>query len=224
MLLNKTLWKGSLTLIIIAVLGLILYDILSIIDFNTIWIDQQVKNQGTAGIFYFILLSALTTACGLPRQLAAFLGGYAFGVSLGTLLATLGVTLGCLTSFYFSRIAVRSFIKNKFPTKVKGINSFLQDHTFTKTIIIRLLPIGSNLITNLVAGVTNIKGIQFIFGSFIGYLPQMIIFAIAGNGIEILSFWKVGLSASLFIISSLLSARLYQQYKVDKQIKKSLTA
>ena len=219
---NKALWKGLLTLFSMVLLGFLLNFVLSETDFNQAWIDSQVKNQGTTGILYFTLFCMLSTACGLPRQLAAFLGGYAFGVLNGALLATLGTTLGCILSFYFARILARSFVRKKFPNKVKGIDRFLHHHAFTKTIIIRLLPVGSNLVTNLVVGVTHAKGSHFIAGSFIGYLPQMIIFAIAGSGVEVLSFWKIGLSILLFIISSLLSARLYRQYKMDKKTRESL--
>ncbi|NOQ14737.1 MAG: SNARE associated Golgi protein [Methyloprofundus sp.] len=219
---NKALLKGLLTLSSMVLLGLLINFVLSATDFNQAWIDSQVKNQGITGILYFILLCMLTTASGLPRQLAAFLGGYAFGVLNGALLATLGATFGCILTFYFARILARSMIKKRFPNKVNGINRFLHHHAFTKTIIIRLLPIGSNLITNLVVGVTHAKASHFIAGSFIGYLPQMIIFAIAGSGVEVLSFWKIALSAVLFIVSSLLSARLYRQYKMDKQTRESL--
>ena len=219
---NKALWKGLLTLLSMVLLGLLINYVLSVTDFNQAWADNQVKNQGPTGVLYFTLLCMLTTACGLPRQLAAFLGGYAFGVLNGTLLATFGTTLGCILSFYFARIIARSFVRKKFPNKVNAINRFLHHQAFTKTIIIRLLPIGSNLVTNLVVGVTHAKGSHFIAGSFIGYLPQMIIFAIAGSGVEVLSFWKIGLSVVLFIISSLLSARLYRQYKMDKKTRESL--
>lgn len=221
---NRALWKGVLTLVSMVLLGLLINYLLSVSEFDQAWVDCQVKNQGTTGILYFILLCMFTTACGLPRQLAAFLGGYAFGVLNGTLLATFGTTLGCILSFYFARLLARSIVRKKFPKKVSGIDRFLHDHAFTKTIIIRLLPIGSNLITNLVVGVTHAKGSHFIAGSFIGYLPQMIIFAIAGSGVEVLSFWKIGLSIALFIVSSLLSARLYRQYKMDKQTRESLAS
>jgi uncharacterized membrane protein YdjX (TVP38/TMEM64 family) len=219
----KARLKGLLTLVIMILLGLLINYVLSVTDFNQAWIDSQVKNKGVLGIFYFTLLCMITTACGLPRQLAAFLGGYAFGVVSGTLLSTLGVTLGCILSFYFARFSARSMIKKRFPRKVASIDRFLHRHAFTKTIIIRSLPIGSNLITNLVVGVTHTKASHFIAGSFIGYLPQMIIFSLAGSGVEVLSFWKIGFSVVLFIISSSLSVRLYRQYKTDKQTRESLT-
>lgn len=218
----KSLLKGLLTLLGMVVLGLLIHYALSNTDFNQAWIDAHVRNQGAQGIAYFILFCTLTTACGLPRQLAAFLGGYAFGVLNGSLLATFGATLGCILSFYFARLFARSFVKKKFSKKINGINQFLQQSAFTKTIIIRLLPIGSNLATNLVVGVTHTKASHFITGSFIGYFPQMIIFAIAGSGVEVLSWWKIGLSVLLLVISSLLSGRLYRQYKMDKRTRESL--
>jgi len=221
---NKAFIKGLLTLVTMILLGLLINYVLTVTDFNQAWVDSQVKNKGALGILYFTLLCMITTACGLPRQLTAFLGGYAFGILNGTLLATLGVTLGCILSFYFARIFARSTIKKRFPSKVSGIDHFLDHHAFTKTIIIRLFPIGSNLITNLVVGVTHAKASHFIAGSFIGYLPQMIIFAIAGSGVEVLSYWKIGISVVLFIISSLLSARLYRQYKMDAKTRESLAA
>ena len=218
----KLIAKGLLSLLGMVLLGLAIHYALSMTDFNQAWIDAHVKNQGLIGIAYFILFCTVTTGAGLPRQLAAFLGGYAFGITNGALLATFGATLGCIVSFYFARLLAKSFISKKFPKKIKGINQFLQHKAFTKTIIIRLLPIGSNLATNLVVGVTHTKGSHFIAGSFIGYLPQMIIFAIAGSGVEVLSWWKIALSVLLFIISSLLSIRLYQQYKMDQRTRESL--
>jgi uncharacterized membrane protein YdjX (TVP38/TMEM64 family) len=98
------------------------------------------------------------------------------------------------------------------------IDRFLAKSPFTKTIVIRLLPIGNNLVTNLVAGVSHVSGLSFVMGSMIGYLPQMAIFALMGKGVIVLSIWKVVLSIALFVISSLLSVRLYKQYKADSLI------
>lgn len=219
----KKLAKGLVTIALLIGLGLLLNYLLNQSDFNQAWIDSKVKHHGSLGVLYFMLFATITTAIGLPRQIAAFLGGYAFGISIGSIIATFATTLGCVVSFYVARLVGRRFIEKKFAHKVKDVNRFLKQKTLIKTIIIRLLPVGSNLITNLVAGVTKVKGRWFFMGSFIGYLPQMIIFAIAGSGVEVVSAWKISLSLILFIISSLLSWHLYRQFKMDKQTRESLT-
>ena len=183
---------------------------------NEQWVDRHIRDQGLIGILAYVGFCSLFTAGGLPRQLAAFLGGYAFGFTIGVLLATLAATIGCIITFYLAKLIARPFIKKRYLDKIQNIHQFLQNRTFTMTIIIRLLPIGSNLITNMVAGVAQINNRQFFLGSFIGYLPQMMIFALVGSGIEVMSVWKITLSIVLLIVSSILSGYLYKEYKLEQ--------
>lgn len=180
---------------------------------NESWIDSEITNSGFTGFLYFFIIAILITACGFPRQMVAFLGGYAFGFTEGTLAATVATTFGCLLSFYLARFVIRPFIVKKHPARLYAVNQFLNKQTFSKTIIIRLLPVGSNMVTNAVAGAANIQIRPFIAGSFIGYFPQMIIFALAGSGVVVLSYWKISLSVVLFVVSTILSAILYKQHK-----------
>ena len=53
--------------------------------FNQAWVDQYIRQQGSTGIIYFIVIIALATSLGLPRQAAAFAAGYAFAAWQGTL-------------------------------------------------------------------------------------------------------------------------------------------
>lgn len=204
----------KIILLLILISGGVIFSSLGAWDnINEQWIDAHIRNQGLSGILTFVGFCALFTACGFPRQLAAFLGGYAFGFVGGTILATIATSLGCIISFYIAKIFARPTVRKKYPAKIKALQTFLNHQTFKKTIIIRLLPVGSNLITNLVAGVARINVKAFVLGSFIGYFPQMIIFALAGSGIEVMSFWKLTISIALFIISSILSGYLYRDYK-----------
>ncbi len=205
--------KKIMSLLVLISIGLILSSLGAWDGINEQWIDAHIRNQGFSGVLTFVGFCALFTACGFPRQLAAFLGGYAFGFISGTLLATIATALGCTLSFYVAKIIARPTIRKKYPAKIKAIHSFLDHKTFSKTIIIRLLPVGSNLVTNLVAGVARINVKAFVAGSFVGYLPQMIVFALAGSGIEVMSVWKISISIALFIVSSILSGYLYRDYK-----------
>ena len=139
---------------------------------------------------------------------------------VGGLISTLplfdGAVIGCMLTFFVSRLLLRPLIKRRYAQRIHRINDFLQDQPISKTIVIRLLPVGNNLLTNLLAGVTNVKGRHFLLGSGIGYIPQMAVFALMGKGIVVLSIWKIALSIVLFCFSTALSVRLFKQYKHSK--------
>ena len=208
--------NGLLLLVACAFVGFLLSFIPVADVLNQNWVDLHIRNGGWQGALTFLLIGAAATAIGTPRQMIAFLGGYAFGFVEGCWLSTLAATFGCMLSFTFSRVVARTYIRRRFALKIRPVNLFLATQPAIKTIIIRLLPVGNNLVTNLVAGVTQVNALAFISGSFVGYLPQMAIFALMGKGIVVMSIWKVGLSVLLFFISGGLSYRLYQHYKTSR--------
>lgn len=192
----------------------LLFHLLGIADhFNKAWVDQYIRQQGTNGILYFIVLIALATSFGLPRQAAAFAAGYAFGTWQGTLIATFAAALGCCITFYTARFILRPLVLTRFSDKVTLFNRCLQHNTFEKTFIIRLIPAGNNFLLNLCSGVAQINAFKFISGSYLGFFPQMAIFAFAGSGVQMMSYWQIGASTLLSVIAMLMSYRLYNKYK-----------
>ncbi|MGB0682124.1 MAG: TVP38/TMEM64 family protein [Magnetovibrionaceae bacterium] len=181
--------------------------------FDQAWIDSHIRGQGLTGEALFIAAGALFTAVGLPRQMVGFLGGYAFGLFLGTGLAVLAAALGCATTFYYSRFLGRSLVAGRFPGKVKKIDAFLAGNPFTMTLLIRFLPVGSNVVTNLAAGVTSVRALPFIGGSALGYVPQTLIFALVGSGVDVAAGYRIGLGALLFVVSAALGVYLYRRYR-----------
>tara|TARA_R110001606_G_scaffold258631_2_gene406418 strand:+ start:21652 stop:22383 length:732 start_codon:yes stop_codon:yes gene_type:complete len=211
---HKTWYKNGLgTLLFCVVIGLLLSNFNIFSSLNENWIDRDIRDAGGIGIIYFLGIGVLATACGAPRQIVAFLGGYAFGAIGGTLLSTLAATIGCAVTFYISKCLVKPFIQRKFSHQSKLADRFLSKAPTRKTIIIRMLPFGSNVLTNIVAGSTNVSPKAFLTGSMIGYLPQMLIFALLGKGILVGSELKILFSAILFFLSSFLSFSLYKKYR-----------
>jgi len=177
------------------------------------WIDTQVRGQGFRGELIFLGMAAITTAVGFPRQVVAFLGGYAFGFVFGTLLAVLGTVTGGLLTFFYARWFGRSLVLHRFPNRIRKLDDFLSGHPFTMALIIRLLPVGSNVGTNLVAGVCSVAALPFLAGSGVGYLPQTLVFALAGSGVHFDPSLRLSLAALLFVISSLLGVWLYRSHR-----------
>lgn len=81
------------------------------------------------------------------------------------------------------------------------------------TLLIRLLPVGNNLLTNLAAGISSIRPTAFFSGSYLGYLPQTLVFALVGSGVNISQPLKIGLAAALFVVSGLLGVYLYRHHR-----------
>jgi len=79
-----------------------------------------------------------------------------------------------------------------------------------------LLPLGSNLVTCLAAGVSGVSALAFISGSAVGYLPQTIVFTLIGSGIEVDPEMRIGLSVVLFVVSGMLGVYLYRKHRHGK--------
>lgn len=183
--------------------------------FNQQWVDANVTTMGYQGTLYFIVIIALAISIGLPRQVAAFAAGYAFGVLQGTLTATFAAVIGCCITFATARFILRPMVSKRFSNKIAIINRFLQHKTFQKAVIIRLIPAGNNFLLNVAAGIGKINPLPFISGSYLGYFPQMAIFALAGSGLQMMSYWQIGSSVLLSLLATLLSYRLYKQYQAQ---------
>ena len=186
--------------------------------FNQNWVDENVRGAGVKGNFIFLFGAGLFIALGLPRQIVSFLGGYAFGLLLGTSLALMATGFGCVISFTFARFMGREFVSTRFPARLKKANSFLKHNSFSMALLIRLLPLGSNLVTNLVAGVSSASATGFLAGSVLGYIPQTVIFALLGSGINLDPVFRITSSVLLFVLSAALGIYLYRRYRQGQEL------
>ncbi|MBL4615163.1 MAG: TVP38/TMEM64 family protein [Magnetovibrio sp.] len=186
------------------------------------WIDTHIKGQGLTGELLFVGLATLATGVGLPRQVVSGLAGYAFGLALGTGLALLGTILGCIGAFYYARLLARAPLQKKFSGRVRRLDSFLHDHPFSMTLLVRMLPVGSNVATNLAAGVSSIRAVPYFNGSALGYIPQTLIFALLGSGVAVDPALRISLSIILFVASGLLGVYLYRRFRHGKSLDKSI--
>jgi uncharacterized membrane protein YdjX (TVP38/TMEM64 family) len=182
------------------------------------WIDTEIRGRGVTGELLLVATGAVFVAVGLPRQIISFLAGYGFGFVAGLGLGLAATTLGCIISFFYARFLGRDVIARRFPGRVRRIDDFLADNPFTMTLLIRFLPAGSNLVTNLAAGVSRVGWLSFVAGSAVGYVPQTAVFALVGSGIGVDPVWRIGLSAVLFVVCGGLGIHLYRRYRHGKSL------
>ena len=180
------------------------------------WVDSDIRGQGFTGELLFVGVGMMFTAVGLPRQIICFLAGYAFGLLEGTALAMVATVLGCIVAFFYARIMGRSFVVGRFPDRVQRIDDFLHENPLSMTLLIRLLPLGSNVVTNLAAGVSGVGAVPFFLGSAIGYLPQTLVFTLVGSGFSVDPEFRIAISVILFAVSGFLGVFLFRKYRHGK--------
>ncbi|ELI1838250.1 VTT domain-containing protein [Vibrio fluvialis] len=177
------------------------------------WVRSYLISHGISGTMALLLFGAVFTGCGGPRQLIAFTFGFAFGSVWGTVLCILSTLGGALCSYSVAHFTLKPTLTRKFGRRVEQFRQFVGSAPFSKILIIRLFPVGNNLITNLLSGIASVPLKAFIAASLIGYLPQTLIFALAGSGVGSANEWQLIISIALGIISMVLTGHLYQKYR-----------
>jgi uncharacterized membrane protein YdjX (TVP38/TMEM64 family) len=194
----RAAWKPALMLAGLAGLGLAL---------RTVGFDPRgaVEAAGRQGPIGFVLIGTLACAAALPRQVVALAGGYAFGFWPGCALALVAEMLGCAVDFYWARLlgrrAASAFIDRREGGRLHRLDRFLAERAFTATLTLRLLPFGNNFVLNLLAGVSGVAAAPFLAASLFGYVPQTVVFALAGAGASLSDGAQLGLAVALLAAS-----------------------
>ncbi len=207
------IFRGLVVIVVLALASFLVGDVL-----DQQWIDTHVRGHGLSGELLFLVAGWLLASVGMSRQVIAFLGGYGFGFLQGLLLSTLVVVAGCITTFYIARYLLRSFLLQRYAGSLNRVGRFVDQNTFAMTVLLRLLPLGSNLMVNVAAGVSCVRSVPFFLGSSLGYVPQMLIFALVGSGTSVDQFWQVALAMVLFVAATLIGIWLYRKYRHGKTL------
>lgn len=181
-------------------------------------LDGHVLEAGERGPVLFVVLAAGACALGVPRQVAAYAGGLAFGFWAGTGLALAAMVLGCVASFVWARLVAREWARERMRRvwggRLARVDAFLAANPFTATLTLRLLPVGNNLALNLLAGVSGVPARPFVLASAVGYVPQAAVFALLGGGVRVAQGVQVGVAVALFAASAALGVLLARRRSV----------
>jgi uncharacterized membrane protein YdjX (TVP38/TMEM64 family) len=207
----RALLKGLTLIVVFVAVGLVFehWSFHDLLDSG--WVDNSVRGKGLAGLALFLGVGALVVAIGLPRQAVCFLAGYGFGLGKGFVLASAASLLGCAIAFFFARFLARDLVARRLANRARRIDSFLGRNPFSTTVMIRFLPVGSNVLTNLLAGLSSVPPSPFLLGSLVGYVPQTVVFALLGSGVRVQPTLRFGIGLALFLISAVLGVILYRR-------------
>ena len=133
---------------------------------------------------------------------------------LGRLRPALAAELGgCAVDFFWARLIARDWAARRIRGRLARLDQRLSRHPFSATLTLRLLPVGNNILLNLIAGVSAVAPIPFLAASTIGYIPQTIVFGLLGSGTRVDRSQQFLLAAALFALATLLGLWLMRRMR-----------
>lgn len=217
-------WRGSpLTAALVLFVGLLVLSLLMRAfgpDTDAInrLVDALIRDQGLAGMVLYVVLVGVLSCVAVPRQALSFAGGFALGALPGAALATLGTTLGCALAFGAARTFGRARIERRYGPRIAKLNRFLSRAPLLMAMLLRLFPSGNNLLFSLMGGVSRMGGGAFVGGSFLGYIPQNLIFALLGSGARVDPGWQLALGTALFVLVTACGVWGYRLYQREPEV------
>ena len=171
----------------------------------------SLESAGAKGIVAFLITGMLATSVGLPRQLVAFIAGLAYGTVLGLLFSLTAALAGCCLTATVSRRFLSSMVTERYPRAIVTLERLVKRDLFLKILVLRLQPLGTNLLTNVCIGFTSGSLPRFLAASAIGYVPQMLVFNLLGSGVRVDSQNQLILSVVLLLVSIAIGVILYKR-------------
>ena len=177
------------------------------------WGRDALDAPAQAGPAGFVLVAAAACAVGVPRQLVAYAAGRGFGWGAGCILALVAEVAGCAADFVWARSVARDWAARRIRGRLARLDGQLRRHPFGATLTLRLLPVGSNILLNLLAGVSAVALGPFLLASAIGYLPQTVVFALLGGGVRVDRTEQMLVAGVLFVAASALGLWLMRRIR-----------
>lgn len=199
-------------MLLVLVLGAVL--LRHIPGFQSILGSTSYLKAGLWGRCVFLVGATVWCAFGLPRQVAGFAAGLAYGLVEGTLLITLSATAGCVAGFYWARWGGQAWARVRLGQRFARMDAMLTQQPFLSILTLRLLPVGSALLLNILGGVSGMRLLPFVGATVLGGLPQNLVVVLLGSGVKLNAWWQTALGGGLFLASALLGLWLWRRSRL----------
>lgn len=144
-------------------------------------LQRLLAGAGPFAPAIFCGVAAVAIFVGAPRLVFYTAGGVLFGFGLGFACAQLAALAGAYGPFMFARRVGDDWVLARLE-RFERLQRRLRDPSVLDVFLCRQLPVWG-LVINLMLGTTRLTHGRFVLGTFLGYLPQGVIFTLIGSGL-----------------------------------------
>lgn len=141
-----------------------------------------IEGYGTAGYALFILAYAGLEVLAIPAVPLTMSAGLLFGSVTGTIMVSISGTLAASVAFliarYFARERILKMVEGN--KKFLAIDKAIGENGFKVVTLLRLSPLLPFSLGNYLYGLTSVKFLPYVLGSWLGMLPGTWAYVSAG--------------------------------------------
>jgi dihydrolipoamide dehydrogenase len=147
-------------------------------------LDQYYQQNPIQTVVYYFVIYVIITALSLPgAAIMTLVGGVVFGNVIGLITVSFASTIGATCAFLVSRYLLRSWVEERFGSKLQSINEGVEREGAFYLFTLRLVPLFPFFMINLLMGLTRMKTLVFFIVSQIGMLAGTFVYVNAGTQI-----------------------------------------
>lgn len=153
---------------------------------------DEVKefSQNNMTLTFILFLIAVIVFNNLPvpfSVISKLFGGFIYGFVLGAIINILFTFISAMVGFYTSRYLFRDHFQKRFQKHLKLINSETQNFGFYYFLSLRIFFAFPYFILNILGGISKLTKKQFALSAFLGTIPSSLLYAYAGERIDLIS-------------------------------------
>ena len=174
--------SGTIRLLVLFAIASVFYLVFKYTDagyyFQRPFIEKTLDSLGAWAPVGYVAIYSVGTLLGVPGTLLTALGGIVFGPYLGTTLVVLGATIGACLAFSVTRFLARDFVLERFGQApwFRKMEDGIRRRGVYFVLFIRLVPLFPFNGINFASGLTNVRFIDYLLGTFIGIIPASFVF------------------------------------------------
>lgn len=177
LIMNNSLFKSLLLLLVVAGIGLVFVyrD-----QLDTDVLQGWIETAGAAAPLLFILVYIVGTILFFPGAVLTLLGGALFGPVFGVLYNLTAATIGAMLSFLVARYLASDWVKNKTGGRIKQLMDGVENEGWRFVAFVRLVPLFPFNVLNYALGLTRISFTQYSIATYVFMLPGAIAYTYLG--------------------------------------------
>ncbi|XP_010498770.1 PREDICTED: uncharacterized protein LOC104776407 [Camelina sativa] len=144
--------------------------------------STYIEGYGTAGYALFIAVYAGLEILAIPALPLTMSAGLLFGPLIGTIIVSISGTMAASVAFLIARYFARERILNLVEDNKKflAVDKAIGENGFRVVTLLRLSPLLPFSLGNYLYGLTSVKFVPYVLGSWLGMLPGSWAYVSAG--------------------------------------------